>query len=318
EVRLVRSWDFDYPAADAGRPVGPDAEYAERFRHALDEAVRLRLRADVPVGCYFSGGLDSCAVLGLAARHRAEPIRAFRLTFDRVHYDEGDIAREMAAHAGADFQPIPIRQSDLADHFADAVCQAETLCFNAHGVAKYLLSRAVRDAGYKVVLTGEGSDEILAGYAHFRRDLLLHNAQGQDAKAVRQLLEQLRANNAVSRGLLLPDGEPPPLASVRRALGFVPSWLEAQAAVATRLGALFASDFAAEFAGRDPYRAFLNGHDMAGQLTGRAPVNQSLYLWSKVALPNYILAVLGDRMEMAHSVEGRVPFLDHHVVELVR
>jgi asparagine synthase (glutamine-hydrolysing) len=74
----------------------------------------------------------------------------------------------------------------------------------------------------------------------------------------------------------------------------------------------------AEFADRDPYRVFLNGLDVAGQLTGRDPVNQSLYLWSESALPTYILAVLGDRMEMAHSVEGRVPFLDHHVVELVR
>jgi asparagine synthase (glutamine-hydrolysing) len=257
-------------------------------------------------------------VLGLAARHRAEPIRAFTLTFDRADYDEGDIAREMAAHAGAEFWPIPIRHADLTDRFADAIGQAETLSFNAHGVAKYLLSRAVRDAGYKVVLTGEGSDEILAGYPHFRRDLLLQGAQGQDARAIRQLLEQLQANNAVSRGLLPPDGEPPPLESVRRALGFVPTWLEAQAVVATRLRALFASDFAAEFAGRDAYRTFLNGIDVAGQLTGRAPVNQSLYLWSKVALPSYILAVLGDRMEMAHSVEGRVPFLDHRVVELVR
>ena len=318
QVRLIRYWDFDYPAADDARPAGPDAEYAERFRHALDEAVRLRLRADVPVGCYLSGGLDSCAVLGLAATHRTEPIRAFTLTFDRADYDEGAIAREMAAHAGAEFHPIPIRQADLADHFADATWQAETLFLNAHGVAKYLLSRAVRDAGYKVVLTGEGSDEILAGYAHFRRDMLLHNAQGQDAQAVRQLLEQLQANNPVSRGLLLPDGEPPPLASVRRALGFVPSWLEALATAATRLRALFAADFAAEFAGRDPYRVFLNGLDVAGQLAGREPVNQSLYLWSKAVLPNYILAVLGDRMEMAHSVEGRVPFLDHHVVELVR
>jgi asparagine synthase (glutamine-hydrolysing) len=317
-VRLIRYWDFDYPAVVEARPACPDAEYAERFRHALDEAVRLRLRADVPVGCYLSGGLDSCAVLGLAARHRAEPIQAFTLTFDRASYDEGDIAREMAAHARADFQPIPIRQSDLADRFADAICQAETLCFNAHGIAKYLLSRAVRDAGYKVVLTGEGSDEILAGYPPFRRDLLLQGAQGQDAGAVQQLLEQLQANNSVSRGLLLPDGEPPPLASVRRALGFVPSWLEAQATTATRLRALFASDFAAEFAERDPYRVFLNGLDVAGQLAGREPVNQALYLWSKVALPNYILAVLGDRMEMAHSVEGRVPYLDHHVVELVR
>jgi asparagine synthase (glutamine-hydrolysing) len=318
QVRLIRYWDFEYPAAVDARQVAPDVEYAERFRHALDEAVRLRLRADVPVGCYLSGGLDSCAVLGLAAPHRTEPIRAFTLTFDRAAYDESAIAREMAACAGADFHPIPIRQSDLADRFADATWQAETLFVNAHGVAKYLLSRAVRDAGYKVVLTGEGSDEILAGYAHFRRDQVLYNAQTQDAGAVRQLLEQLQANNPVSRGLLLSDGEAPQLTSVRRALGFVPSWLEAPATAATRLGALFAPDFAAEFAGRDPYRVFLNGLDAAGQLTGREPLNQSLYLWSKAILPNYILAVLGDRMEMAHSVEGRVPFLDHHVVELVR
>jgi asparagine synthase (glutamine-hydrolysing) len=224
----------------------------------------------------------------------------------------------MAAHAGADFRPIPICHADLADHFADATWQAETLFVNAHGVAKYLLSRAVRDAGYKVVLTGEGSDEILAGYAHFRRDLLLQGAQGQEAGAVRQLLEQLQANNPVSRGMLLPEGEPPPLATVRRTLGFVPSWLEAFATTGVRLRALFAPGFATEFAGRDPHRAFLNGLDVAGQLAGRAPVNQSLYLWSKAALPSYILAVLGDRMEMAHSVEGRVPFLDHHLVELVR
>src|SRR5262249_54941247 len=156
------------------------------------------------------------------------------------------------AHAGAEFYPIPIRHSDLADRFADATWQAETLFLNAHGIAKYLLSRAVRDAGYKVVLTGEGSDEILAGYAHFRRDMLLQSAQGQDADAVRQLLAQREGSTPVSRGLLLPEGDAPQLASVRRALVFVPSWLEAPATAASRLRALFAPDFAAEFAGRDP------------------------------------------------------------------
>jgi len=317
-VRLVRYWDFDYPLAADSRPVVPDAEYAERFRQALDEAVRIRLRADVPVGCYLSGGIDSCAVLGLAAQHRSDPIRAFTLTFDRVEYDEGAVAREMAAHAGADFHPIPIRQSDLADHFADAIWQTETLCFNAHGVAKYLLSRAVRDAGYKVVLTGEGSDEILAGYPPFRRDMLLYNTQGQDPAVVQALLEQMSASNAVSRGVLIPDGEVPLLATVGRTLGFVPSSMEGPTTVVTRLRGLLSPDFAVEFAGRDPYRVYLNSLDVAGQMVGREPLNQSLYLWSKSSLPSYILSVLGDRMEMAHSVEGRLPFLDHHVVELVR
>ena len=99
-IQLHRYWDFDYP--EAGTPVASrsDADYAAEFREALEEAVRLRLRADVPVGCYLSGGLDSCAVLGLAARHHPDPIRAFTLTFDRADYDEEKEAREMAAKVG--------------------------------------------------------------------------------------------------------------------------------------------------------------------------------------------------------------------------
>src|SRR6266481_9692719 len=120
----------------------------------------------------------------------------------------------MASRAGADFFPIPIRQDDLADNFADAIQQSETFCFNAHGVAKYLLSRAVREAGYKVVITGEGSDEILGGYAHFRRDIVLYNRQGQDPDAIAGLLADLETLNPVSRGLLLPHGEPGPLGGV--------------------------------------------------------------------------------------------------------
>ena len=152
----------------------------------LDEAVRLRLRADVPVGCYLSGGLDSCAVLGLASKHLSTPDPGVHAHLRPADYDESAIAEEMAREAGAEYYPVPIRQDDLADHFADAIWHAETLCFNAHGVAKYLLTRAVRDAGYKVVLTGEGSDEIFGGYAHFRRDMLLYDNGGQDPQTVRR------------------------------------------------------------------------------------------------------------------------------------
>jgi asparagine synthase (glutamine-hydrolysing) len=318
QVRVERYWDFDYPRAETRGAARSDAEYARAFRTALDEAVRLRLRADVPVGCYLSGGIDSCAVLGLAARHHARPIRAFSLTFERRDYDESAVARAMASHAGAEFHPIPIHQRELAEHFADAVAQAETTCINGHGVAKFVLSRAVRDAGYKVVLTGEGSDEILAGYPHFRRDMLLHDNAGQDPQTVERLLAELNATNPVSRGLLLPDGDGLPTATVERCLGFTPSWMEAYGTTAFKLHALFAPDFAAAYATADPYALFFAGIDIAGQLLGRPPVHQSLYLWAKSHLPNYVLTMLGDRMEMAHSIEGRVPFLDHHVVELVR
>ena len=317
-IQLNQYWDFDYPKASRNGSLRSGAEYFEEFRRALDEAVRLRLRADVPVGCYLSGGLDSCAVLGLAAKHHPEPIRAFTLTFDHSDYDEEKEAREMAAKVGAEFFPIAIRQDDLADHFADVILQSETLCFNAHGVAKYLLSRAVRDAGYKVVLTGEGSDEILGGYAHFRRDMLLYNKEGQDQAQVAALLEDLERLNPVSRGLLLPHGEARPLDNVKRLLGFVPSWIETFSARSAKMQELFASDYWGKFGKRGGYQALFNSIDVRGQLAGRDPVHQSLYLWSKTLLPGYILTMLGDRMEMAHSVEGRVPFLDHHLVELIR
>ncbi len=316
-VQVSQYWDFNYPPADATAATRPDSEYVAEFRHELEEAVRIRLRADVPVGVYLSGGLDSCSVLGLAARHHPEPIRAFTLRFDDVKYDEGLIAKAMAELAGAEFFPIPIAQTHLADHFADAIAQSETLCVNAHGVAKYLLSRAVRDAGYKVVITGEGSDEILGGYAHFRRDMLLYNREGQDPKAVQELLAWLEEHNSVSRGLLLPDGDTGPLDSVKRILGYVPSWIETFSSRAVKFQPLLAPDFQARFAGREGLYPILDDIDIRGQLKGRDALHQSLYLWSKTALASYILTMLGDRMEMAHSIEGRVPFLDHKLVELI-
>jgi asparagine synthase (glutamine-hydrolysing) len=317
-VQVSQYWDFDYPTANLTVPNRSDADYAAEFRHELEEAVRIRLRADVPVGVYLSGGLDSCAVLGLAARHHPEPIRAFTLTFDQAAYDEGPIAREMAALAGAEFNAIPIRQQDLADHFADAILQAETLCVNAHGVAKYLLSRAVRDAGYKVVITGEGSDEILGGYPHFRRDMLLYNREGQDPAAIAELLEWLDSQNSVSRGLLLPDGEIGPVDRVRRILGYVPSWIETFASRAVKMRPLLSRALLDRYGPTEGSYPILDDIDVRGQLSGRDPLHQSLYLWSKTALSGYILTMLGDRMEMAHSIEGRVPFLDHHLVELIR
>ena len=189
-------------------PLGSASQsHVAEFRRVLEDSVRTRLRADVPVACYLSGGLDSCAVLGLAQLHRSDPVRAFTLTFDHDDYDEGAIAREMAERVGAEFVPVPMKQDEIADNFSDAVYHSEQQCINGHGVAKYLLSRAVRDAGFKVVLTGEGSDEILAGYPHFRRDMLLYDNGGQDPADVQRLLRELEEGNQVSRGLLMPEGQ---------------------------------------------------------------------------------------------------------------
>jgi asparagine synthase (glutamine-hydrolysing) len=315
-VQVSQYWDFNYPPKAQSLPNRPDTDYAAEFRHVLEEAVRIRLRADVPVGVYLSGGLDSCSALGLAARHHPEPIKAFTLTFDNIDYDEGAIAIEMAARVGAEYHPIPITQRDLGDNFADAIAQTETMCANAHGVAKYLLSRAVRDAGYKVVITGEGSDEILAGYPHFRRDILLYNREGQDPDEIQRMLDQLDQSNTVSRGLLMPDGDVGDVERVKRILGYVPSWIEAFSTRNAKLRPLLSRYALDRYAAADGAWPILDDLDVRGRMAGRDALHQSLYIWSKTVLSGYILTLLGDRMEMAHSIEGRVPFLDHHLVEL--
>ncbi len=109
-----------------------------------------------------------------------------------------------------------------------------------------------------------------------------------------------------------------PLDCVKRTLGFVPTWFQTFAGTAVRRRSLLSGAFKAEFPDHDGARMFLSQFDVAGQLAGRDPLNQALYLWSKSILPNHVLSMLGDRMEMAHSIEGRVPFLDHHVIECLR
>jgi len=315
-VRITQYWDWDYPLKDETAVPSDPREHIERFANEFEQAVKLRLRADVPVACYLSGGIDSCSVLGFASRLSPNPIRAYTLSFDHADYDEGAIAEAQAKLSGAEFRRIDIRAEHTADHFADALYHAERPFANAHVVAKFLLSKAVRDDGVKVVLTGEGSDEILAGYPHFRRDAVLYGSDGLDAATKQQLLTQLEEANKVSAGLLMP--QPGTLIeSVRRVMGYVPGQLESWAQIGNGLLSVTSDDFKCAYADRDTYRLLMSNLDVERQLAGRDVVNQSLYVWGKTMLPNYILSNLGDRMEMAHSVEGRLPFLDHHVVEAV-
>jgi asparagine synthase (glutamine-hydrolysing) len=316
--RVHQYWDVDYPRGDSATEKMSDAEYIAGFREVLEESVKTRLRADVPVGCYLSGGIDSCAVLGLASRHHDGPVRAYTLTFDHAQYDESSIAQEMAKHVGATYQPIPMKQSDLADNFRAAVIQSEIPFINGHTVAKYMLSGAVRESGYKVVLTGEGSDEILAGYPHFRRDMLLYHRAGQDPEEADRLLKQLNESNQVSRGLLLPEGDSDIGEMCTSLLGQAPSWLEAMGGTAHRMRSLLRDDFLQPHAGSDAIGNLLSSIDVERRLKGRNAVHTALYLWAKTILPHYILSNLGDRMEMAHSVEGRVPFMDHNVAEYLQ
>ncbi len=316
QTREIPYWDFDYPTrAELQSRKFVLEDEIKNVRSALDESIRLRLRADVPVGVYLSGGLDSSAILGMAARHAPKALTAFTLTFDQADYDEAAYAKETAKFVGAEWVPIEISEKDLADNYLAALKHSEVIPANTHGVAKFMLSRAVRKAGYKVVLTGEGSDEIFAGYPHFRKDLWLSSGDGPEAAKAR--LRELRENNKVSLGFLLAAEDHPQIPFTERTLGFTPSFLEAHWSGGMRMRNLFSDDFLRRFEHTDSMATYLSGIDIDRQMRGRDPVNQSLYLWSKTSLPNYLLNLLGDRMEMAHCVEGRVPFLDHHFVNLI-
>lgn len=317
EVRTYCYWDMDFPTQSAlAADTRSDEDIVAGFKEVLQDAVRERLVADVEVASYLSGGIDSCAVLGLAQEGLERPIRAFTLTFDDALYDESALAEKQAAHVGANYHPVPVTPDALAHEYSDAVWHAETMFVNGHGVAKYMLSRAVRDAGIKVVFTGEGADEMLGGYPPFRRDVLLYNTEGQDPQTVARLLDELRESNESSRGLLTTDREAPDeLNSVIRRLGWAPSWVETFSHMGIHTTALFRPEFKAGLEAMDPYEGTLARLPIDQRVIGRDPLNQALYLWARIQMPNFILTFLSDRMEMAHSIEGRVPFLDHKVAE---
>lgn len=316
-VRIYPYWDWEFPTATQMMADNrSEAEVVEDFRQALTESVQHRLVADVEVACYLSGGIDSCAVLGLAQQALDRPVRAFTLTFDNPMYDEAAIAQKQASFVGASYHPIPITGRDIADSYADAIWHSETQMFNGHGVAKYLLSRAVRDAGIKVVFTGEGADEMLGGYPFFRVDAVQHNPALASAEKA-AFINQIVGANEATRAIMLADQvSSPELDAVRNRLGWVPTAINGWMAMRNGLEPFFRDDYAAHIQGHSPILAALDRLPLAQRLAERDHLNQALYLSAKTSLPNFILTYLGDRMEMAHSIEGRVPFLDHRVAEV--
>ena len=307
-VRLIAYWDQDLDRATSAADQ-PEEEVVGEFASLLTQAVRRRLRADVPVGIYLSGGIDSAAAYALSAQSSARPPDAFTVCFDDSTYNEESDAEVLAKHFGGSLDAVRLNQDNIADYFRTAIWHAEMPSHNGHIVAKYLLSRRVRERDIKVVLSGQGADEILAGYAHFINDF--HSLQqAPDGRS----LEDVSSFHATSRGLHLPVGEMVDVGAVERTLGFVPTWLLARAATAVRLRSLCAPEFLGAFAGRDAYRAFLNNFPIATPQRSTG-LRQSAYLWNKSIFLHYMLAAFDDKMDMANSVEARNPYLDPSVAE---
>lgn len=308
-VTIRRYWDVDYPKADTPTIHNSEMECTENVRVLLDEAIRLRMRADVAVGCYLSGGVDSSSVLGLASRYSDGKFTAFTIAFDHPDFDESGPARRMAEFAGADFRPIVVKGNDFADVFYEAVWKGEMIHYNAHGAARYHLSRAVQREGYKVVIGGEGADELFAGY-DFSSAALLGGSTGGIAKWVKMLARFLKPKNPTEVQIAATS---PWLARLSKGLAFPPHLTDYVADKFALLHSIIASEFALQFQKRDPYREFFRQFDYRKTLYGREPAKQILYLWMKSLFVNYVLAA--ERLDMANAVEVRLPFLDHKLFD---
>ena len=310
KVTLRSYWDAEFPARGRTRKTSlPEAVHEVGL--ALEDAVRTRLRADVPIGCYLSGGVDSSSVLGLAQRLGARGLRAFTVSFDDDAFDEKGPAARMAAHVGVPLDVVHVPRSAFADDFRAGVEVAEIPPYNGHAPARYFLSRAVRDAGLKVVLGGEGADELFAGYAFLRAAL------GERSGPPRPLVERLKgAFNPLNSRAFSSIGEVSPLlALVLRAVGFSGETLAYLGEKVDTVRGLLAPDFVSRHTRIDPYRDLL-GTMPIGRLARAEPFRALTYLWMKTHFVGYVLAA--ERLDMAHGVEQRLPFLDHRLFEAVR
>ncbi|PHR65846.1 MAG: asparagine synthase (glutamine-hydrolyzing) [Idiomarina sp.] len=307
-------WDVNFPLEHEypGDEVD-EQQYIEGVRKHLLEAVQHRLTADVPVGCYLSGGIDSCAILGLSAAATQTSVKAFTIGFDSDDYDETPIAQEMAEATGADHHIMRLKADDLYDHFVKTIWHTERTIYNTLGVAKYLMSQQVNEVGYKVVLTGEGSDELFAGYPAFRKDMFLHGLDhlpDSERKAWQELLEK---NNKLFKGAMLAREEfVSPAFNAK--MGFTPSCVQPWLSCGDVALPLIASERRAGLEDYDAGKAIAETLDET-MLKGRHPLDRAQYVWIKTMLEGQILTWGGDRVDMANSMEARPAFLDHHLAE---
>jgi asparagine synthase (glutamine-hydrolysing) len=313
-VTESRAWQPRYPLDGDGGFTGTPAEAARATRAVLDDAARLRvLRADVPVGSYLSGGLDSSLVAALGLSATGDRFQTFSLRFQDAEYDETEYQRLMAARLGSEHHEVVVSRSDIARVFPDVIRHTERPILRTAPAPLFLLSKLVRDAGIKVVLTGEGADEMFGGYDLFREGRVRRFWARQPASAWRPAL----------LGRLYPYLARSPVAQQAMARQFfgrnLGQWQSPGFAHDTRwqttgaLARLFSPAVKDELGNRDVVAEFLS--TLPPEFGRWSFLAQDQYIEVRTLLSGYLLSSQGDRMLMAHSVEGRFPFLDRHVMD---
>jgi asparagine synthase (glutamine-hydrolysing) len=316
-VRDRAYWTPQYPEFPGGhgqfRGTLDDAVAA--VRHALDNATSLRmLRADVPVGAYLSGGLDSSLVAAMAQRLAGDRFQTFSLRFEDAEYDETEFQRLMVRQLGSQHHEVVVTRNDIAEVFPEVIYHTERPILRTAPAPLFLLSKLVRDNGIKVVLTGEGADEMFAGYDIFREGKVRRFWGRQPSSSFRpRLLERLYpylARSPVSQQAMARQFFGRDLAS-HRSPGFAHGtrWH-----TTSSLRRLLSKDMQTAMAHRDVIGELIS--DLPTEFSRWGYLAQDQYLEIRTLLSGYLLSSQGDRMLMAHSIEGRFPFLDKDVIDL--
>lgn len=303
-------WSPEFPRR--GEEEGQDLEDNVRaLRERLVEAVRLRfLRSDVPVGAYLSGGIDSAITAAVIARYTEAPLQTFSLRFADADFDEGSFQHLMAERLGTEHHEVTVRASDIGITFPEVVRHTETPILRAAPGPMLLLSGLAAEHGLKVVVTGEGADEVFAGYDIFREARLREFIARDPGSTLRA-----RALDLLYPWMARAPGQAPAFAReffgrsldpTDPAFSHRPRWDSTSALLAmTTPHPDGEADVITALTDRMP-----GGHDAWD------PLSRAQWLEMTTLLPGYILSSQGDRMLMANSVEGRFPFLDADVVAL--
>jgi len=311
-LRWNRYWSLSFPREHNHR-IDDEHILVGALAELLLDATKIRLRSDVPVGAYLSGGIDSTVTTALAAGIASKRLRSFSVAFDDSEYDESRFQREASAFLHTDHTTVVCRASDIAEAIPQVIWHCEQPILRTAPAPMFLLSKSVRASGFKVVLTGEGADEVLGGYDIFKeakirrfwarnlssrlRPMLLRRLYPYMDGIQRQSSSYLRHFFRVSESDLASPF-----------FSHLPRW-----ELTARLKMLFSENVCDELRG---YSAFDDlAQTLPADFASWHPFNQAEYLETTGLLPGYILASQGDRMAMAHSVEGRFPFLDHRVVD---
>lgn len=313
---LHRYWDWTFPdAADTSPsryPSSVEAATAE-LRALLIDAVRLQLRADVPVGAYLSGGLDSSGIVAMIRGFTDTPVRTFSVAFEDGEFDESEHQMAMVRHLRTDHTTLRCTRRDIGEAFPRLIRHTETPVLRTAPVPLMLLAGSVREHGYKVVLTGEGADEVFGGYDLFKEAKVRRFWARQPQSKLRpRLLERLYGylpNSPVRNPAFAQSFFGQGMEHLRRPIfAHVPRWTTSQRALG-----LLSPELRAEIGGFNALDAF--EATLPANIGGWSPLARDQYVEAKSLLAGYLLSSQGDRVAMANSIEGRFPYLDHRVIE---